>query len=445
MNKNKDSFKIVFALIKFSLPLILSGMLQQLYNWADAFIVGNVEGERALAAVGSTSSPINFFVTIMTGFTIGLSVLTARKFGEKNTDDIPKIMSVFSVYSAVIFIVISILGIIFAKPFLQSLNTTPDTIDLAVDYIKIIFIGFPFLAIYNVYSATLRGIGDSKTPFFSILISSAVNVILDIYFVAYLHLGIKGAATATIISQIIMSVFTIIYSYKKHLLTRFEINTKTFASSITKEGIKYGIPPMIQSCISSFGSLILQNFMNGFGTPTVVAITTAYRIDTLVMLPIINLGSGISTFTSQGYGEGDTYKISKTLKAGISLSLIVSVLLTVLVIPTGGKLISLFGANDDSVKIGSDFFFRIACFYPIFGLSTALRGYLEGIGDLVYSSTNAVICLVIRIVASYIMKPFFGNMVIAYAEMISWSFLFVLYLLRTVKKKNKFRSKPNTL
>lgn len=416
-------------------------MLQQLYNWADAFIVGNVEGEEALAAIGATTSPINFFIMLMTGFTLGLSVLVARKYGERNTADIPKLMTAFSVTVSGVFLIAAIFGSLFAMPIMNLLNTTSDTVNLATDYIEIIFAGLPFLALYNVFSATLRGIGESRTPFYSIVVSSLANVVLDIFFVVYLKKGVRGAAIATVISQIVMTAFTVVFSMKKHPLTRFVFKRSTFSKTLFFQGARYGIPPMIQSCISSFGSLILQNFMNGFGTQTVTAITTAYRIDTIVMLPIVNLGSGIATFTSQSCGEKDGKKISEILKAGIILSFAVSVLLTAAVIPTGGKIISLFGAGEKTVEIGSEFFLNIACFYPIFGTATALRGYIEGAGDLVYSSTIGIITLAIRIAASYIMKPFFGNAVIAYAEMIAWVIMLVLYIARAFSVGKKLKTK----
>ncbi len=433
------------SLIKFSLPLILSGMLQQLYNWADAFIVGNVEGEGALAAIGATSSLTNFFITLMTGFTLGLSVLIARKYGEKNVEDIPKITSAFAVISFGVFLTAAVLCAVFATPLLKLLETTPDTIELAADYVTVIFAGFPFLALYNVFSASLRGIGDSKTPFYSIVVSSAVNVVLDIIFVAVLKKGVTGAAVATVISQVVMTAFTVIYSNKKHPLTKFSFAKSNFDGKLLAEGAKYGLPPMLQSCVTSLGSLVLQNFMNGFGTPTVTAITTAYRIDTLVMLPIINLGSGIATFTSQSYGEGNKKKTSKILLAGLILSLAVSVLLTVAVIPTGGKLIALFGAGEEAVGIGTEFFFNIACFYPIFGASTALRGYIEGAGDLAFSSFVGILTLVIRIVASYIMEPFFGNSVISYAEMIAWVIMLILYIVRSTYVRKKLFAEKDLL
>ena len=201
--QNADSAKdIAFVLIKFSLPLILSGILQQLYNWADAFIVGNVEGEAALAAIGATTTVVNFYVTAVTGFTLGLSILFAQKFGSGDEKDISEILATFSVSLGGIFAVLAAAGIAVTFPLLELLNTTEDTIFLAKEYLQLIFLGVPFLAVYNVYSAALRGIGDSKAPFYAVLLSSVVNIILDIVFVAYFHWGVSGAAIATVISQV---------------------------------------------------------------------------------------------------------------------------------------------------------------------------------------------------------------------------------------------------
>lgn len=428
--------EITWGLVRFSLPLILSGMLQQLYNWVDALIVGNMEGEVALGAIGVTSSPINFFVTLMTGFTLGLSVWVARSFGEKRTEHIPSILSLFSLVGLLLFAVVGGLGLCFSRQFLLLLRTPADALPPAVDYIRVIGLGFPFLAVYNVYSAVLRGIGDSRTPFLSIVISSLVNVVLDLLFVVVLAMGVRGAAIATVLSQIAMTVFTVVYSSRKHTLLRFS-PVRTGWRELLSRGASFGFPPMLQSCITSLGILVLQNFMNGFGTQTVTAITSAYRIDTLVLLPVVNLSAGISTFTAHSYGEGDSVRERQVLRAGLGVMFVVSLVLTAIVVPTGGKLIGLFGAGEEAVSIGSAFFVRLASFYPIYGLANAYRGYLEGIGDLVYSSAIGIVCLLVRIGLSYLLEPFSGNMVIAYAEMISWVLLLALYFLRATQKRKE--------
>ena len=354
--------KTAITLIKFCIPLILSGILQQLYNWADAFIVGNVAGENALAAIGSTTTVINLFLTAITGFTLGLSILFAQKFGGGKKDQISKTLSVFTVVLGCIFLLVPAAGIPGAYPLLRIMNTTPETIHMAKNYLQIILIGLPFLAVYNVYTSALRGIGNSRAPFGSVLCSSVVNVVLDLIFVGMMHWGAAGAAAATVISQMIMTVFIILYSVKNYPCLCFSIKKWTMDHAVLKEGLHLAIPPMIQSCISSFGGLILQNFMNGFGTQTVAAITTAYRVDTIILLPVINLGSGISTMVAQNHGAGKREQISKIVCAGTVMMIGVSLLLTWLVLGTGEYLISMFGISPESAEIGKNFFQRIAAF-----------------------------------------------------------------------------------
>lgn len=437
-NSSQNTYRsIAMVLIRFSLPLIFSGILQQLYSWADAYIVGNVVGETALAAIGSTGTVINFFLMLITGFTLGLAILFGQKYGASELDSLSGILSTFVLLLGAIAAILCAVSIYFTRPLLLLLNTTPDSMEMAFDYLRIIFIGIPFLAVYNVYSAALRGIGDSRAPFLAVLISSVVNVILDIVFVVYLHLGVKGAAAATILSQISMTLFMIIYTAGKHPVLRYRINRTAFNRDALRQGLHLGIPPMIQSSVNAFGGLILQNFMNGFGTHTVVAITTAYRVDCIALLPIVNLGSGISTITAQHHGAGDAEKARKTLFVGTILMAVVSVALTLLIIPTGGFLVSLFGAGKEATAIGHAFFIRLSVFYLIFGFSTSIRGYLEGVGDVMFSSFTGIVQLVVRIILSYAFASVFGNMIIAYAEGASWTLMFLMYLVRVLYYKPK--------
>lgn len=243
-SKGQERFRDTAAqLIRFSLPLILSGVLQQLYNWADAFIVGNVEGELALAAVGSTTTTINFYVMAITGFTLGLSILFAQRFGSGQTQDIPKILSSFCLLLGIVFLALAGAGILLTNPLLRLLRTTEDTFALAADYLRIVLMGIPFLAVYNVYSAALRGIGDSKAPFYAVLVSSITNVALDILFVALFRWNVAGAALATVVSQAAMTLFLILYSVRKHPLLRFYPGRATISWSILRQGVQFGLPP----------------------------------------------------------------------------------------------------------------------------------------------------------------------------------------------------------
>ena len=251
-------------------------------------------------------------------------------------------------------------------------------------------------------------------------------------FVWGLRWGVAGAAWATVLSQAAMAVFLVVYVGRKHPFLRPALRRPTLQRELLRPGAVLGIPPMIQSGINAFGGVLLQDFMNGFGTATVAAITTAYRVDCIALLPIINLGTAISTLTAQSHGAGDLPRTRKVLSAGTGLMTVVSLSLSMLVVTLGGFLVAMFGVGPEAALIGRGFFRCIGPFYLLFGLSTALRGYTEGLGDMVFSSSAGIFSLVCRIVLSYRLAHLWGNMVIAYAEAISWGVLLLLYLLRTL-------------
>ena len=229
-----------------------------------------------------------------------------------------------------------------------------------------------------------------------------------------------------------MAGFLVFYGGRRYTLLRFPHGGGVVDREVLTRGLRFGILPMVQSSISSFGGLILQNFMNGFATQTVAAITTAYRIDSIIILPMVNLASGISTMVAQSFGVGDERRGRSIFKVGTGMMVVVSLALTAIVIPAGAPLISLFGVEPAAVEIGRIFFRQLAVFYVVYGLSNAVRGYLEGMGDVLYSSVTGVLSLLSRIIASYAMVGTLGRGSIAYAEALSWGVLLMLYLLRAV-------------
>lgn len=422
-------------LIRFSIPLILSGLLQQLYNWADAFIVGHVEGELALGAIGATGVISNLFVTVITGFTVGLTVQTAQYYGCGERERMKDVLSTFVLVVGSLFLAAGLLAVWQSGNILRLMDTPEDLFEIALDYLRTVLLGVPFLAVYNVYSAVLRGMGDSKAPFFSIIVSAVSNVVLDLLFVGWFRWGAWGAALATVLAQGLMTAFLVCYTVRRYAALRFWIGRRAVNGLELCRGAALGVPTAIQSSISSCGGIILQNFMNGFGTATVTAITTAYRVDLVMMLPILNLGSGISTVAAQNLGAGDIGRARKALSVGLAMETVISLLLTVLMATCGGALISMFGVSGEAEEIGRQFFRSIAGFYLAFGLSTALRGYLEGIGDLLFTSMASIAALGLRILLSYGLAEPCGMMIIAYAEGVSWIVLVLVNLARYAWKR----------
>ena len=417
-------------LVEFSIPLILSGLLQQLFNWADAFIVGNVVGENALAAVGATMYVTALFLAAITGFTSGVSILAARMFGEGRMEEQKRVLFTFLCVLGAAFLLLTGGGMWIIEPVLRRMDTPADIFDMARIYLRIVLTGVPFLAIYNVYAAVLRGIGDSRAPFWAVMVSVTVNVGLDILLVAVIPMGVAGAAIATVISQVMMALFLVVYAGRVHSALALCGGAALFDVSLLKEGSALAAPITVQFVVRSLGGLVLQSFMNGFGTQTVAAISTAYRVDSLILLPVDNLGVAVSTLTAQNTGAGDHRRAKKCLYVGLGLMAVVSVCLTGVVLGLGGTMISLFGVTAESTAIGVRFFHSIAWFYIINGWSVAFRSYLEGTGDVLFSGVTGILSLGVRIALSYALIGVFDNMVIAYAEAFAWCFTLLLYAIR---------------
>lgn len=336
---------------------------------------------------------------------------------------------------------VALLGIAFTTSIVEILNTPERLTAIASQYLKIMLVGVPFLAIYNVYTGVLRGAGDSKAPFVSIIISSLANVVLDIFFVVVLRQGAAGAAVATVISQIAMTLYIILYTEKTYPYLKYRLEKKIFVRSNLAKGTQFGVPPTIQASISSVGNIVLQRFMNGFGEQTIAAITTAYRVDSVIFLPIVNFGSGVATVVAQNIGAENEERAKKTLKIGLIMIAIISLCISLFIFFFGENLLALFGLSSSSVAIGKTFFRTLAPFYLIYGFSMVIRGYVEGCGDMVFSSVAGVSSLIVRIAASYLFVHVFASNIIAIAEGFSWIILLVIYITRYWKTESRKRRK----
>lgn len=421
-------------LVFFSLPLILSGVLQQLYSWADAFIVGHAEGQLQLAAIGATGALSTLLINTILGFTLGLSIMAAQEFGRGNTSRIRRIISGFAPAMIVLYAVLAGISMAFVEPILHFMDTPAEITGYSADYLRIILAGVPFLAAYNLFAAMLRAVGNTKAAFYSVLISSGMNVILDILFVAILPLGVSGAAFATVLSQVAMTLFIIAYTVRKYPDIIPVRGEKLFDGTVFKDGLGFSVPPTIQNSITAMGNLVLQNFMNGFGAVTVLAITTAYRVDSIMLLPIVNLGAAISSMVARAKGAGNDARIRSCLKTGLILMSVTAAILSVCMYLFGAYFIAIFGVAGKSLDIGKSFFRDLSVFYTLFGIAVVLRSVLEGVGDITCSSIIGIATLALRILFSYLLAPFLSERTIAFAEGIAWIGMLLFLIFRILSK-----------
>ncbi|MBR5284469.1 MAG: MATE family efflux transporter [Clostridia bacterium] len=429
--------KLGKAMIAFSIPLILSGLLQQMYSWADAFIVGNIEGELALAAVGASGVISRMVTMVLTGFAAGLSVLAAQVFGRGEKGKLSAMLSTFAPIFGGIAAAAAVVMAVFARPLLAAYDTPANVFEMSVDYLRWYMLGTPFMAVYNVYSSVLRGMGDSKAPFRSIMVSSGANIALDLLFVGAFGWGAAGAALATALSQAAMTIFIVWYTVARYEELRFKLRGMGLDRAMLKEGFSFGLPMALQQSVNSIGQIALQGFQNSFGSATVAAISTAYRVDSLMLLPVMNLGHGVATAVGQNVGTGNKERVRQSMRIGLGIISATCIVLTLVVVAWGGKIVALFGVSEEAVEIGTRFFRCLAPFYITFGLSTTIQGYIKGMGDMKFFSIANIVLLGIRVAASYIMKPYFGNMSIAWAEVLVWVIQPIVWIIRARQLEKK--------
>lgn len=278
------------SILLFTLPMLIGALFQQLYNTADSIIVGQFIGKDAMAAV-SGANPIMFLLTsLLTGITLGFSILVSQYYGSKKMDKVKNTIDTTYIFVFISSIIITFLGIALCEPILKLMNTPQDILYSSKIYLIIIFAGTIFSAGYNSVSAILRGLGDSKNPLYFLIIATILNIILDIVFIIYFKMDISGAALATVISQGTSFIFSIIYLNKKHKLFNIKIKVMNFNNKIFKKGLKLGIPSAIQQMLFSFGNIALQSLVNSYGSSAMAAFGAGLRIESFISLPIINLG-----------------------------------------------------------------------------------------------------------------------------------------------------------
>lgn len=438
MSQTKTTPSVFHQLLGFTVPLILTGLLQQLYSITDSLILGNFVGQSALTAVGSASSLLNVFLFVITGLVTGCTIMVSHAYGAGDYRTIGRIAVTFSAFLTIGGIIAGVIGALSNRSLLLLLNTPVEFLQDAVIYLTIMMVGMPFLVFYNLSSAMVRGIGDSKTPLYALLITSVVNISLNLIFVIGFHAGIAGSAWSTVLSQM-LSAFFLLLAMRK-MLNNFQFRPSLAAIDlpIFREGIRLSLPRVLLSFFSSGGSMLLQNVSNGLGYDAVTAVTTAYKIDSLIVLPATNIATAVTIFTGQSLGAADRKRAEEGLRKGLQIVLLYTVVAAVLLITIGSRVLGLFGISDQIVALGQRFFLLCAIFYPIMGIKEVLLSYLQGCKDVTFVSFCAILALFVRVGLSYLLVDRLGFDVIAVAEMASWVFAacFAYWRYRIVRRRS---------
>lgn len=445
MNQNMITGSPARSLIAFAIPMILGNLFQQFYSLADSIIVGRTLGQNALAAVGSTVTVVMVYVAIANGLAIGCSVVISQLFG---SGDYRKMKTAFNT-SFMAFVGLSVLFLIIGFSTCNAivhLTGIPDAIvQDAKSYYYVYAAGFPGLFFYNVSNSGYNALGKSRMPLLFLLISSVLNIGLDLLFILKFHWGVAGAAFATTISQYLaaaVSFITLLLYIRKHFQTAEK--PKLFSGILLKSIAKVAIPSMITSSVISLGFVALQSLINSFGTDVMAAYTSAVRIDGIAIVPIVQIGNATSTFTAQNIGAGKIERVPKGYHVSLLMNAVICAAVGVLLFFLGSAFVGLFldaKTSANAIQIGSEYLRIVGSFYFLMGAMNASTGVLRGAGDATWAMVAVLCNFASRVAYAYIMVAITGDYhMIWWSNIIGWSVGLIIAFIRYRTGKWKTKS-----
>lgn len=340
--------KVLPQMLRFAIPIMLSSVLQTLYNSADSLIVGRSDAPNALGAVGSAGPIINIILNLIMGFAVGTNVIVARYMGAGDKEKVRRTSDTGIIIALVNGIFTAVLGLLIARPVAELVKIDPEIMDMTVLYLRIYFLGLPFTALYNFAAATLRGIGNTKGPMLCLIVSGSVNVVFNIIFVMFCGMDVDGVATATVISQIVAAVM-VIYMLKKSEVG-FSFAKLGFEKNILKNTIKIGVPAGIQGMVFSISNTIIISAVNSFGAAAASANTVAGQVDAIIYVIINAVTQTAITFSSQNIGARKTERLHSIFANGLLISLTASIVLSAISYIFKDAIIEIFAPGNAEVK-----------------------------------------------------------------------------------------------
>ena len=442
MSKNQITEGVIWKqLLFFFFPILLGTLFQQLYNTADTVVVGRFVGTQALAAVGgSTGQIVNLVVNFFVGLASGATVIIARYYGARDRIKLNNALHTAIALSIVGGIVTGIAGILLTPSLLKMMNTPADVIEGSTMYLCIYFAGIIFVFVYNIGSGILRAVGDSKRPLYFLIVCCFLNIFLDILFVVYLKLGVKGAAFATVISQAVSALLVILSLTKSVDIYRLRPNKIRFYKSLLIAIITIGLPAGLQSVMYGISNIIIQTSLNSLGTKTVAAHTAFAKIDAIYWMISGAFSVSIITFIGQNYGARKFDRMKKSIKVCLLMDLIASLLLTTVMLLAGPYLLRLFTSDQEVIEIGMQIIHIIAPSYALFIFIEILSSSLRGMGNVVVPMlmTCGGVC-VLRILWIFIfVRTHLSVTTILMSYPISWGFTAVLFIIYFMFYQKKF-------
>jgi putative MATE family efflux protein len=434
-------------IFKFAMPMLIGNVFQQLYNIVDSIVVGRYVGKEALAAVGASFPLIFMLISFVVGVAMGTTIIISQYFGAKDMKMVKRAIDTMYIFLFFASIAVTLLGIAFGGPIFRMIDLPEDVMPQAIAYFDVYLVGMIFFFGFNGISSVLRGLGDSKTPLYFLIIATVMNVALDLLFVAVFKWGIVGAAWATVISQAGAFFSGVIYLNHSHDVVKLNSLKLVFDKAIFKKSLMIGLPTGLQQTFVSMGMLAITRIVNGFGTDVIAAYSAAGRLDSLAGMPAMNFGAALSTFVGQNLGANKPGRVKQGFKATLMMSGALALVTSLFVIVFRHQLIHLFTEDAAVIAIGAQYLLIVSSFYIFFSAMFVIGGVMRGAGDTIVPMFITLFALwAIRIPAAWILSRYFGVHGIWWSIPVAWfigmSLSYLYYLKGNWKTKVVVRQTP---
>ncbi len=420
--------------------MLIGNVFQQMYSIVDSIIVGRYLGKQALAAVGASFPLIFMLISFMVGVAMGTTIIISQYFGAKDMKMVKRSIDTMYIFLFFSAIIVTILGITLSGPIFRLINLPEDVIPQAMIFFNVYLVGTVFFFGFHGISSVLRGLGDSKTPLYFLVISTVMNVILVWLFVAVFKWGVAGSAWATVISQAGAFFTGVIYLNRTHEIVKLNSLKLVFDKAIFRKSLMIGLPTGLQQTFVSMGMLAITRIVNGFGTDAIAAYSAAGRLDSLAGLPAMNFGAALSTFVGQNLGANKPERVKQGLKATFMMSGALALFTSLFVIIFRQQLMGLFTNDAAVIALGAEYLVIVSSFYIFFSTMFVIGGVMRGAGDTIVPMFITLFALwAIRIPAAWIMSEYFGVDGIWWSIPVAWfigmTLSYLYYLKGNWKKK----------
>lgn len=426
------------GMLSFAFPIFLGQLFQQLYNIVDAIVVGNYVGENALAAVTSTGALIFLLVGFFGGLYSGVGVVISRYFGAGNDEKVKKSVGTAVTFGLISGVILTIIGVLFTPSILRLMGTPNDVFQDSLIYIRTYFFGIIFIVMYNTACGIFNAVGDSKHPLYYLIVSAVANVILDIIFVKFFNMGVKGAALATVISQGISAFLAFLRLYRIDEVYKVTIKGICFEKRIFKSMINIGLPSGIQNSVIAFANVIVQSSINSFGSVAMAGNGSYLKLEGFAFIPVTAFSTAITTFVSQNIGAKKFDRVKEGIRFGALFSCICAEIIGVSIFLFSPYLIQIFGDSKEVVEVGVQRANINALFYFLLSFSHCISGVLRGAGKSKIPMLTMLGCwCVIRVIYIKIVTVLAHNIALVFwAYPITWGLSSIIFL--TYYKKSNW-------